>query len=290
MDVLTGVRMGELETDASEKMGQVGGQSAARHLVRHHQLLYPQDLRVALGKTRNDARTDAINAEEADGIIRGFYAEAGEGLSDDAELLGFTVRGQDDRPRDQVVTFCFTTSAGRTGKGFVPYQELPQSVAAGDRAVQIAEARKNGEPWGSFVSAPAAAAPVEDSGEVAELRGEVDELKATVRSLLDELGAPGSDDDAEGDDAGDDAAAATEDDDVSQAATATNDAPAPAPEPFEGYEGTLAQNIVAKLKESGDAELAKAVIAYEKRPDMGQNRSTVVSAAEHVLDRQSAGQ
>jgi hypothetical protein len=156
---LPGLRVGPLDPDRGENLGQVGGQSTARRLIRHHVAMHPPALMRALNRTRQDARSEAVDREEAEELIRELYRDAGEALPEDSQIKGFAVRGDDEAPGEQVLTFTFTTKSGRTGKGFVPYthDDLSRSRAAGDEAVRIAKLKEAGLPWAPSEAALAAA-------------------------------------------------------------------------------------------------------------------------------------
>lgn len=296
MALLDGVRIGPLDPDKGESFGQIGGQTTARRLLRHHTAMHPPALRAALSRIQHDERSGAIDIDEANAHIREVYEDAGEALPDESRIVGHKVRGQDEQPELQVLSFTYTTAGNRTGKGFVPYRDLPKSVAAGDEAVQIKRLKDAGLPWAPSVAAQAAAgitgtgvAEDRDLGEVLDeqhvsgLEEENEELRAEVESLRARIAEETAQREA-------DAQAATAE--AAASGTIVSDAqPARYPsagEPWEGYEGANAQDVVRKLREEKDPELAERVLAYEKRAD-GGGRSTVISAAEQILDRPPAG-
>lgn len=287
MAVMDGVRIGPLDVDKGESFGQIGGQTAARRLIRHHTAMNPPALTAALSRVRQDARSDALDREEAEENIRAWYEEHGEALPEDSKITGYAVRGDDEAPELQMVTFTFTTKGGRTAKGFMPYRDLSQSVKAGDIAVARAKAIDSGHP----VEAPAGAG---DSAELRELRGLVEALTARLADVEDrepldpaelarELRAAMAEDAAP---------------DVGATGLPDGDA-APAPpvehvpetdelvEPWEGFEGMQAQLVRQRLAESKDPDVAKRVLAWETRPDGGPNRRVVIAAANAILDRQT---
>ncbi|MGH2897402.1 MAG: hypothetical protein ACRDMZ_01910, partial [Solirubrobacteraceae bacterium] len=149
MALLDGVRIGPLDPDRAENMGQVGGQNTARTLIRHHVAMHPPALVGALSRERQEDRTKAVNREEAHAVIREAYEDRGEPLPDGAEITGLAVRGHEETPERQVLTFTYSTPNGRSGKGAVPYRGggLDKSIAAGDEAVRIAELKAAGLPW-----------------------------------------------------------------------------------------------------------------------------------------------
>lgn len=257
MAVLDGVRIGPLDPDKAEGMGQVGGQSTARLLIRHHVAMHPQALIAALSRVRQNERSLEIDKDEAEKLIRKSYAEAGEGLPEDAEITGLAVRGDDESPDLQVVTFTYSAPSGRSGKGFVPYSDLPRSKRSGDEAVRVGKLKEKGLPW---QGESGASAPADLQAENVQLRADLEELRAQL--------AGGSEDDGE---------------------TPEDYSPGEAPaEPWEGYEKATAPVVRARILADRDPVLAQAVLAYEQRGDGGRNRSSVVSAANEVLDRQPA--
>jgi hypothetical protein len=62
------------------------------------------------------------------------------------------------------------------------------------------------------------------------------------------------------------------------------DSPAAAPEgePWEGYDGTNADDVRKRLRESDDPELARRVLLFEQA---NANRGTVISLANQIIDR-----
>lgn len=296
--VLDGVRIGPLDPDKGESFGQVGGQTTARRLIRHHVAMHPPELVRALSRERQDARSEVVDREEAEEFIRTVYEDAGEPLPDDSALAGFAVRGNDDAPDLQVLAFTFTSKGGRTGKGFVPYgaDELAGTRRAGDAAAQIARLKDAGLPipeqLAQLVAAyrtigvtdSPSAADADDAliaendrliDEKADLQAELDEARARIADLEADPPAPGS---------GDDGAGAPADADTEKAAQAKALAAA-----FpDGYDGVNAQDVRRIVRDAADPVLARAVLAQETR-EGGGNRGTVVSAANEVLDRPPAG-
>jgi BMFP domain-containing protein YqiC len=157
--VLDGVRIGPIDPDRGENFGQVGGSATARQLIRHHVALTPPALAAALRRKRQDERSDAIDLDEAESYIRGFYEDAGEPIPEESEITGMCVRGIEEQPKLQVLTFTFTTKGGRSAKGFVPYRvdALSRSFAAGTEAVRIKKLKDAGLPWAPSEAALAAA-------------------------------------------------------------------------------------------------------------------------------------
>jgi hypothetical protein len=361
--VMDGVRLGPLDPDRGENFGQVGAQSSARQLIRHHVAMHPPVLIRALSRVRQDARSEAVDREEVEAAARKLYADAGEALPEDSRLAGFAVRGDDETPELQVVTFTWTTKGGRTGKGFVPYREMSSSVEAGDEAVRIEKLKAAGLPWqpktlaqaetkadtrrlenadamerelaelrrrleavegqrptlaqsagggsgvasspqtpeGGSASVPGSRGPDEPDDEFAGLEG--DDLTSaleeagidwttggsglggtmTPREARDALRSNTAGGDAEEDD-DEEPGAEPDESDGNEEPAGSDERPA---EPWAGYEGGNAQDIRRRVRESRDPDLARAVLAYEQRPDGGANRSTVVAAANEVLDHTS---
>jgi hypothetical protein len=281
---LTGVRVGPLDPDATAEFGQVSGRTSARQLVRHHLALNPPALIGALSRSRQKARSDALDIDELYSAIGDAWGSDSPG---DFELVGASVRGEDDA--EQVVTFTWRVpvekgGTGRTGKGFVAYdaESLPESVAAGDEAVRIEKLKEAGLPWAPSERALAAAG-ITGSGvaetapenltsveevererdearkEAEALRAEADELR---RALAEAGGEPPQRED-----------------------TSEGETP---PEPWDGYEGTTADDVKKALRNADDdakVALAERVLAYEQR---NGKRAGVIAAANSILDRQPA--
>ena len=316
--VLDGVRIAPLDPDRAENFGQVGGSNTARQLLRHHAAQLPPALAAALRRKRNDPRSTAIDKNEAEDYIRDLYERAREPIPEDSKITGMAVRGEEDDPDSQVLTFTFLTPGGRSAKGFVPYRDLPKSVAAGDEATRIADLKEAGLPWTPSDAALAAAgiagtgvAAPGDTSEIDELKARVesldtendtlvderdaalkerDERDAKLRELEERLAAveaqaPDSPPQTPGSGEPDTAAAGDAPSDADEPATAAGDRP---DEPWEGYDAAKAQDVRQKIRESGDRALAQAVVDYETRADGGQNRSTVISAANELLDHAPA--
>lgn len=283
MAVMDGVRIGPLDVDKGENLGMVGGGHAARRLIRHHATMNPPALTAALSRVRQDARSEAVDRDEAEAVIREWYEENGEALPEDARITGYAVRGDDEQRELQVVTFTFRTASGRTAKGFVPYGDLPKSMDAGTEAVRIKKAIDAGRPVDPVARGASGPDP-----EVVALREAVEALTRRLAEVEDR--DPQSIDDVL---AHEDAASGMDADaDVAPEGAAE---PPAAPlaalgtlvEPWDGFEGTQAQVVRQRLRDSGDADVAARVLAWETRPDGGQNRSTVVAAANEILDRKA---
>lgn len=262
MAVLDGVRVGPLDPDRGETFGMAAGGPTARQLVRHHMAINPPALLAAIGRKRHQERSEAIDRDEAEKAILKHYKDAGEELPEDAELSGFAVRGEEDKPDQQVVSFTYTLPSGRSGKGFVPYRGLSKSVKAGDEAVRVSKLKEAGLPWQAEATAQAESKAGEQERRDAErLREENEELKAKLASFEEQRPSVHE---------------------QGGQAPAGSDAEQEQGEPFEGYDEKNAKDIAKQVRESGDAQLAQRVRDYEKS---GQNRKSVVGAADAVLDR-----
>jgi hypothetical protein len=256
---LEGVRVGPLDPDRGENFGQVGGQSTARSLVRHHMAMHPPALVAALSRRPHPERSDVLRddpdlAEEVADAARSYYEDAGEALPEGAELSGFNVRGRDDAPKQRVVTFTWHVpveagGSGRSGKGFIPYDRelIPDAVAAGDEAVQ---ARREAE----------------------ELRRQLDEANERLAAVEGQQPSVAQEAEEEADD--DD-----EEDVRSDELSEQN----PPEEPWRGYDKANADEVRKRLRQKKDVPEAERVLAYEQA---NANRGTVVSAANQILDRQ----
>jgi hypothetical protein len=147
---LPGVRIGPLDPDRAEAFGSVAaGAQTARQLIRHHVAMHPPALVAALTRKQNTVRSAALDRDEAEQAIRAHYAEMGEELPEDAKIAGFNVHGEEDAPEHMVLGFVYVLPSGRSGKGFIPYDDesLPESIAAGHDAVAIDELKRSGLPW-----------------------------------------------------------------------------------------------------------------------------------------------
>lgn len=308
--LMDGVRLGPLDPDRGENFGQVGGQTTARQLIRHHVAMHPPALVAALSRVRQDDRSKAIDRDEAEAFIREVYDDAGQALPDESQITGYAVRGDDEAPDLQVVTFTYTTKGGRTGKGFVPYRELSNSVAAGDEAVRIAELKEAGLPWGPSETARQVAGirgtqvgPADDAGDADALRGENEDLRSENEELRERLraieeqektdeqvraeqehaasagGGSGVQSSPQTPEGGSPETTGT------RTAADADDGDSEPVEPWDGYDTDNADKVKRRLREERDPELAEKVLAWEQRPDAGQNRSGVVAVANSILDR-----
>lgn len=291
MPLLSGVKVGPLDPDTTAEFGQVSGRTSARQLVRLHLALNPPALLGALTRSRQKARTDALDTDELRSAIEKVWDEADEDAPEEWELSGAAVRGEDDA--EQVVTFTFTLPSGRTGKGFVPYSDdlLPESIANGDEAVHIEKLREAGLPWSPSERTRAAlgitgtgvadadAELLEASDEADRLREENEEL----RRRLEEAGV-NPDEPAAEEVKGEDEEQRETPEQERQEGAGDGD-----PElPWAGYDDANANAIRKHLRElEGDEQVAaaNAVLAYE--PKNGK-RSSVVAQANSIIDRTPA--
>lgn len=299
---LEGVRVGPLDPDRGEMFGQVGASSAARQLIRHHAAMHPPALVSALGRTHQKERSDALDRGELLEAVIDFYAEAGEALPDGAVIDGAAVRGEDDG-RQQVVTFTWVVpveegGSGRSGKGFIPYDEdhVPASFALGNDAVRIAKLKEAGLPWHpeavnrevAGIAGTGVPADTVDAGELDDALEENATLREEIESLRQQLSAQQAQSPA----VPPVAAAPMTVEGGSALVPPPEPAAAPVPEdtgpttyePWPGYEGENADVVRRKLRESDDRDLARRVLAYEQAT---ANRGTVVSLANQLIDRPS---
>lgn len=325
MAVLDGVRIGPLDPDRAENFGQVGGQSTARQLIRHHVASHPPALVGALSRVPNEERSRAIDKDEAEELVRSAYEDRGEPLPEESTLKGFAIRGDDDAPELQVLTFVFETKNGRTGKGFVPLNEearsaLTNTFEAGDEAVRIKKLKDAGLPWEAKATAQnEARADRRKLAAADDLRSEVEELRerlARIESQAETVaqasagggsgvasspqtpeggsasvpGTRGPEQDAGGDPDGGPDGGEGEGDGGGNAGPEDPQQLASDIGLTGSYDDAKAQDIRAKLRDQRDPETARRVLAYETRSDGGQNRSTVVAAANEVLDRPPAAE
>lgn len=286
---LAGVKVGPLDPDAGESFGQVDASTSARKLIRHHAAMYPAPLLALLNKTVNEPRSRSLDRDEVIEVVA-------EQLPDGAVVTGANVRGAEDAPKALTYTWEVPQDAGgsgRSGKGAIVYDAdtFPDSCAAGDRAAELEKAKKLGVPLEAVVAAfTGRSAPLtehhisgeqESTVEVEELREENEELRARLDALAERLEAV-------------EVAATTPDAAPDEGAAAADEPPAadasadsPAAEPWEGYDELNADKIRQDLRERNDADEARAVLAYEAA---NANRSTVIAAANAVLDHTGAPQ
>lgn len=296
MPILEGVRIGPMDPDSTADFGTVGAKNSARTLIRRHAAMHPPQLTGKLKLKRQDERSNALDMGEVRRAVEGRIEDDGQEVPEAFYITGAAVRGEDDQPSKQVVSFTYQLPSGRQGKGAIPYDAelLPNSTAAGDEAVRVKKAKDAGVPWvpqqvseSIFKGAAKASEPGEDDDAdalLAEAEKERDDAiaraekaetaQADFQRQLDEMAGQMS--------------ALRE-----QQATVAPTPPSADPEagrpplPFEDFEGTSADTIKSRLAVAEGAEgkaLAQSVLAYEQGPD-GSNRSTVVKAAQSILDR-----
>lgn len=294
---LTGVRIGPLDPDRGENFGQVGSNSTARALVRHHVAMHPPQLVGALQGARNEARSKALNKAEVDEAAREYYREVGEPLPDEAVISGRNVRGEDDLPDKRFVTFTWAVppeagGSGRSGKGFIPYDSdlVPNSVDAGDEATRISELKEAGLPW-----QPVATAQNEEELsrlerrrlEALEKQNEllIKRLEAVEAQQASSHTAGGGSGVASSPQAAEGGSAKVEGTSGPRADVPDGSAPAagePPKLPWDGYEEDNADVIRKRVRETDDTAVLEAVVAYERA---GKGRGTVITAANEKLDR-----
>lgn len=291
--LLEGVRIGPMDPDSTADFGTVGAKNSARTLIRRHAAMHPPQLTGVLRRKRQAERSDALDMGEVRRAAEQRIEDEGQEVPEDFYITGAAVRGEDDAPSQQVVSFTYALPSGRQGKGALPYNSdtVPESIAAGDEAVRVADAKKRGVAWvpqqiaDAFANAGAKPADEDDESIDAvlakqQVEGERDEAvqraeraereKGELEQRLDALSAQ-----------------------VAQLEAARTGEPASTGEtprpalPFEDFEGKSADAIKERLGAAEGAEqvaLAQSVLAYERGPD-GSNRSTVVKAANSILDR-----
>lgn len=291
---LAGVRVGPLDPDATAEFGQVAGRTSARQLIRHHLALHPPALIGALNRKRQKGRTDALDVAEVRAAIEKHWDDSDEEAPEEWKLTGAAVRGEEDA--EQVLTFTFTLPSGRTGKGFIPYDEetLPESHANGAEAVHIEKLREAGLPW-SPSERTRAALGITGTGvgdadaDLLEASEEADRLREENEELRRRLEEAGENPDAEPDDDGKGEDEEQRPTPEQQRAEGEGDGEGDEPgEPWAGYDEANADAIRKQLRNLPDEEkvaAAKRVLAYERRVG---NRASVVSQANQILDRQPA--
>lgn len=293
MPKLEGVNIGPLDPSKADLFSQAAGGATARLLIRHHASQYPPELLKGLTLPRNHDRTPNLVLSEVAEAVRG-------ALPPKAKITGAAIHGEDDAAR-QYLTFTYeiTTKAAAawSGKGAVEYdgEELPKSHARGSKAREIREARESGLPWhpteGVLVEgARSEAEPAKaDTAELDALQAKLDDEREqrdkaeqerdALQQQLRELAArvavieseqvPGPNADAPA---------------VESPAGAAGGEDHPA-EPWEGFEGTNAAEVVKRLRESGTADEARLVVAYE---EANARRGTVLAAANVILDHSAS--
>lgn len=313
MPVLDGVRIGPLDPDRAENFGQVAGGATARQLIRHHVAMHPPALVGALTRTQQEFRSKAIDKAEAEKYIRKVYSDAGEPLPDESQIKGLAIRGEDDEPELQVLTFVYTTAGGRTGKGFVPLSDgarsaLKKTMEAGDEAVRIEKLKAAGLPWEAKATAQAETkADRQQLDEAARLREEMAELRKRLEAVEGQRptdaqsagGGSGVQSSPQTPEGGSARIEGSRGPERSQEDAGGETPPDPSQvDPAQlasdlgltgSYDDAKAQDIRAKLRaDDVDPNVARRVLAYETRSDGGANRSTVTAAANEVLDRKPA--
>lgn len=288
---LEGVRVGPLDPDKGETFGQVGGQNAARQLIRHHAAAHPPALVQALSGKHNPERSQTLDREEVAKAAVDYYADTDSPLPEGAVITGANVNGADDNPDRRFACFTWVVpvengGSGRSGKGFIPYTEelLPKSFEAGDEAKRIADLKEAGLPWEPKSVAQRESAATDRNAK------EADELAERVQQLEAELAAARANSARISEEA---EAAARAQAELSQGGgtavpsdPAAADAPEAEPEvPWDGYDDENADDIRKRIRSNQDVAEAEKVAAYERKHG---KRKSVVGAAEQLLDRPPA--
>lgn len=271
-----GLKMGAVDPGPQETIGaSASSATQVRRLMRSHLALIPAPLQRALSQQRNEERSKALSDDEIMAVCTDALPD-----HDDLEITGATVHGQEGS-KDKWVGFTYRVG-GRTHKAAVPYDDdnFPDSVEAGDEAVQVKKAKEAGLPWitsamadsirgekldGSAKDASKAEkALVKEQEKNADLQTQLDELKATVERMAN----------------------------ATPAETAPDVPPAQDPGgPPVDVEAYLAGNIgeiKAKLgSDDPDQATLTALLAFEEK---NQNRAGVTADLNKRLDAAAAAQ
>jgi hypothetical protein len=116
----------------------------AQTLIEQGREMNPPELRAAGALPRNEPRTTVLDLDEVEKAVRK-AVKANEGIDvDESEVVleGASVRG--DRPGRHVVLYLVRYPSGRTQRGFLPYDAVPNSRKAGDQAGEAARQSAHG--------------------------------------------------------------------------------------------------------------------------------------------------
>lgn len=255
-----GLAIGPENVDhAGELVARLGVHNRADRLLNRHAMMYPPDLVKALSPHPDPVRSAALDlgeVEEALGDLQGRRAFFREGYV----LEDASVRGEG---KNRVVSVVFRVPSkdgrdgyGRSARGVIPYEMVEGSVEPRfeELSRQMAEAHVQ-SPDQIPAKFGAASAEASDAGTEKRLQ----ELERQLRQSSEALQA------------------------LQEEKEKLSD-----PEPYEGFEGQNAEDVIARVKDDGLGEFGRAglerMLTYE---EAHKDRSTVKAAIEAELDSSS---
>lgn len=257
MATAPGLSIGPMDIDqAGELVGELGVHNKANHLLNMHAQLYPLELVQKLSLPRDADRSEALDLGEVQSQLEDLTGQRAF-FKDGFTLEDASVKG--DRPGNRVVSVVFTNdTTGRTGRGVIPYSVVEKATER--RLNAMKEMRADAFRAGMD---PRNVTPedLERSGSA-----EASDVEARLEALEADLAA-----------ANQRAQAAEEQ------LNASKD-----PEPWDGYDESGADEVIAKVREGGVQEYGRAglerIATYE---GANKQRSTVQRAVDEELSKPS---
>lgn len=161
--------IGPQDVDSAADFGQVGPGNSAKMLLRAHGEMYSPDLAALLALPTVPESEKVIDLDEVQRVAK-----------PNGEVHGASLKGDLSRPSSLIVSYIYVTESGRSARGVVGWDQLPDSQAeyARYRDRQLFGQTIVG-PGGETVPREAYAASDMDAArtEIDRLRAELDEAK-----------------------------------------------------------------------------------------------------------------
>lgn len=250
-----GLTIGPMEPDkAGDLVGNLGVHNRADRLLQHHAKMYPVALVQALSRPHDQERTAALDLDEVEAALtdqKGRQAFFKDGSS----LVDASVRGT--RAADRVISVVYESPSGRTMRGVLAYDQVPGAERRFEEMQQ-----EKAETRAGAVRQSANEQPGSVEARDADLEARLQAVEREFRQAVQAREA-----------------AVEELEKLSD------------PEPFEGYDETNADGIIARVKDDGRDEFGRAglerMLAYE---ESHKNRTGVKNAIDGELAKPAPGE
>lgn len=252
MSGTSGLAIGPMDVDNSSQLtAKLGVHNKGHLLIQRQEANYPEALRNAIARPTDADRTEAVQEhfEDVEAAVRSLQGRQAW-LRDGDVIEDVSVHGS--KAADRVIVILFRAESGRSGRGVIPYDDVPGI----ERTLEAQEAQRLNKSLRER-GLPVAAADDDERVKAMEERAREAIAAAEQRAL-----------DAE----------------RSHQALLDRLERLEHPEPFEGYDAAKADEIVKRVKDGGREEFGlvglSAIAAYEKRRP--SPRSTVLDAVENA--------